>query len=148
MFFCRSGRRESAIFKSTKLTKEQKQKWMKVMSNEYMSSEESDNDNCERVIIHPLPWRSEVIDRMFQKIDDHLSANKSSQAKRQTKERTVGVVSNRKCPNGEHVPSWAISNAIRTNDSSQGFPALLYVLLPDHKVNKKFRKFEVYIGIA
>lgn len=39
--------RESAIFKSTKLTKEQKQKWMKVMSNEYMLSEESDNDNCE-----------------------------------------------------------------------------------------------------
>ena len=100
MFFLQKRKeRESAIFKSTKLTKEQKQKWMKVKSNEYMSSEESDNDNCERVIIHPLPWRSEVIDRMFQKIDDHLSANKSSQAKRQTKERTVGVVSNHKCPN-------------------------------------------------
>ena len=63
------------------------------------------------VVIHPLPWRSEVIDRMFQKIDEHMSVKKSSQAKQQTKERTVGVVSNRKCPIGDHVLSWAISNA-------------------------------------
>ena len=96
--------RESAIFKSTKLTKEQRQKWMKVVSKEYMSSEESDNDSCERVIIHPLPWRSEVFDRMFKKIDEHMSVKKSYQAKRQTKERTVGIVSNRKCPIGDHVP--------------------------------------------
>lgn len=107
--------RESAICKSTKLTKEQKQKWLKVMTNQYMSSEESDDDNCDRVIIHPLPWRSEVIDRMFQKIDDHISAKKTSQAKRQTKERIVGLVSNRKSPNGEHVPSWAINDAYLDN---------------------------------
>ena len=50
---------------------------MKVTSNK---SKESQNDNCERVLIHPLPWRSEVIDRMFKKLIDHMSVKESSQA--------------------------------------------------------------------
>ena len=96
--------------KSRKLTEDQKQKWLKVVTNEYMSSEESDEDNTDRVIVHPLPWRSDVVDKMFEKIGSHVSARKSSQAKRQMKERLVGLVSLRKCPSSD-VPSWAINEA-------------------------------------
>ena len=52
---------------------------------------------------------------MFQKIDDHISAKKTSQAKRQTKERIIGLVSNRKSPHGEHGPSWEINDAYLDN---------------------------------
>lgn len=85
--------RESAIYKSKKLTENQKKKWLKVVTNDYMTSKESDEDNTDRVVVHPLPWRSDVVDRMFDKIRSHLSANKSLQAKRQMKERLVGVIS-------------------------------------------------------
>lgn len=55
-----------------------------------MSSEESD-ENDDRVIVHPLLWRSDVVDKMFQKTDTCVFAKKSSQAKRQTREDRRGV---------------------------------------------------------
>lgn len=60
---------------------------MKIISNEYMSS---DNDNCERVIIHPLPMR----------INDHMSAKESSPSN-----ATENSWSNHKGHIEDHVPS-------------------------------------------
>ncbi len=57
------------ISKSRKLTKEQKEKWMTVMRND-MSSEESD-ENDDTIVVHPLPWRSPHVNKMFERIDKH-----------------------------------------------------------------------------
>ena len=73
------------------------------MKNEYMSSEESGEDDS--IVLHPLPWRSEYINKMFEKIDAFCNSKKSSQAKRQMKNRFIGTPSCRAPPNC--APDWA-----------------------------------------
>ena len=72
--------RESAILRNPNMTEEQRTKWLKVMSNEFMSSEESGNDSDVDIILHPIPWRSEYVSKMFAKIDAYNNRSKSSQA--------------------------------------------------------------------
>ena len=43
---------------NTKLTEDQKKKWLAVI-NDFMSSEESGSDD--ENIVHPLAWRSEYV---------------------------------------------------------------------------------------
>ena len=46
----------------------QKQKWLKVMTNEFMSSEESEvEDGSDITIVYPLPGRSSYCNNMFKK---------------------------------------------------------------------------------
>ena len=71
-----------------------------------MSSEDSDTDNPDSLIVHPLTWRSEYVNKMFKQIDRFSAARKSPQARRQTKEKCIGNVSSRSCP--PDLPSWAI----------------------------------------
>ena len=81
---------------NNKLTEEQRTKWLAVVKNELISSEESDEDDT--IIVHPLPWRSEYVNRMFQKIDKYCFSKKSPQAKRQMKKRMTGSPSSREMP--------------------------------------------------
>ena len=97
---------ESAILKNTRLSEEQKAKWLKVMQNEYMSSEESGDDDT--IVVHPIGWRSEYVNKMFQRIDAYCSSKKSSQARRQTKKRVTGSISSRPKPAVSTI-TWAIS---------------------------------------
>ena len=90
--------------KNQKLTEEARQKWLKVMVNEMMSSEESGNDD--KVIVHSLPWRTDYVNKMFRNIDSYSKARKSAQAKRQMKEREYAEQSTRAAPCG--MPTWAI----------------------------------------
>ena len=57
--------------------------------------------------LHPLPWRSQYVSKMFLRIDAYSLNKKSSQAKRQTKIRQVGSPSTRSPPTG--APDWAIA---------------------------------------
>ena len=41
-----------------------KEKWMKVMTTEMMSSEESDNEDADIIIFKPLPWRSRRVTKL------------------------------------------------------------------------------------
>ena len=70
-----------------------------------MSSEESGEDDC--MVVHPLPWRSEYVNKMFNKIDLFIANKKSSQAKRQMKQRKLGAISERARPAGD-APDWAV----------------------------------------
>lgn len=92
--------------KNAKLTEEARQKWLKVMINDMMSSEESGEDDA--MIVHPLPWRSEYVNKMFRNIDKYSKVRKSAQASRQTKQRDDGSTSRRNIP--ADMPSWAISD--------------------------------------
>ena len=86
------------------MTEDQSKKWLAIMTNEYMSSEESDD---ETMLVHSLPWRSDYVNRMFKSIDDYCLKMKSPQAKRQMKPRVEGSVSNHSSP-GDGAPTWAV----------------------------------------
>ena len=77
------------------------------MNVDFMSSEESDIDGEEDVlIVHDLPWRKPSVRRMFSRLDAEVSRNKSSQAKRQMKRRVDGASSSRARPTS--CPKWAV----------------------------------------
>lgn len=100
--------RDSAVLKNSKLTEDQKKKWLTVMTNDFMSSEESGEDDS--MIVHPLPWRSEYVNKMFKRIDAFCGNKKSPQAKRQMKPRKYGMASSRPQPVvDEAVLRWAIA---------------------------------------
>lgn len=86
-----------------------KQKWLKVMKVDIMSSEESDSNNDD-IIVTPLEWRSGIVNRFLTKLDEKALELKSSQAKRQCKLRMVPKeFSQRDIP--KQVPSWATTTA-------------------------------------
>ena len=66
-----------------------KQKF-KTGKNEMMSSEESDLEDPNVMVIHPLTWRSEYVSKMFAQIDRYTEARKSAQARRQMKKQVTG----------------------------------------------------------
>ena len=94
-FLAEKKDRESAVRGNSKLTEEQKKKWLTVMSNDFMSSEESEED---QIVVHPLPWRTPYMNTMFLKIDAYVTEKKSPQARRQTKSRKTGFPSTRQRP--------------------------------------------------
>ena len=91
---------------------EAREKWLKVMTAELMSSEESDGDT---IVVHPLPWHSKYVTNMFEKIDGYCCRKKSSQAKRQMKARTSGRSSVRPQPHAPEIPDWAITSTAETD---------------------------------
>lgn len=100
--------REAAILKNSRLTEDQKKKWLAVMTNNFMSSEESWTEDS--IVVHPLPWRTEYVNKMFRKIDAYCESKKSPQAKRQTKRREYGMASSRPEPDiNEDLPRWAVN---------------------------------------
>ena len=97
--------RAAAVTKHPRLTEEQKKKWLGVITNDFMSSEESgtEDDN----VIHPLAWRSKYVNTMFSKIDEYIERKKSPQARRQMKKRVSGSQSVRQQP--LQFPDWAVT---------------------------------------
>ena len=86
---------------NSKLTEEQRTKWLAIVKNELMSSDEDD-----------AVWRSEYVDKMFQKFDEYCFSNKSPQGKRQTKQRVTGSPSS--CPTPACMePIWAFKKSSR-----------------------------------
>ena len=94
------------------MTNAQQEKWLKVVTTELMSTEESEADG---IVVHPLPWRSKYVTNMFEKIDTYCIRKKSSHAKRQTKFRKIGSPSSRPQPNNQGIPDWALSTEPELN---------------------------------
>ena len=59
---------------------EDKEKWMKVMTTEMMSSEDNDSEDADTIVVKPLPWRSQRVTKFFYTLDDNVKAFKFSQA--------------------------------------------------------------------
>ena len=51
--------REGAVLKNSSFTEEQRKKWLGVMKRDYMSSEESGDDDF--IVLHSLPWHSDYV---------------------------------------------------------------------------------------
>ena len=105
--FQKRKEREAAILRNSKLTPDQHTKWLAVVKKEYMSSEESGDEDS--ITVHPIPWRSDYVSKMFSKIDMFVNTKKSCQARRQMKQRKIGSPSSRPPPPGDSAPEWAIN---------------------------------------
>ena len=70
------------------------------MTTEMMSSEESNNEDADIIVVKPLPWHA---------LDDNVQASKSSQAQRQRKTRTLSnSPSSQPQPLSAGLPKWAL----------------------------------------
>ena len=97
-------------FKKKSYNDEDRKKWGKVFTAEYMSSDESGIEDGKGVIfVKDLTWRHKRVTNFFQKLDDEHNSKRSEQANRQTKERVKKEekVSTRVAP--ADAPIWALS---------------------------------------
>ena len=92
---------------SKSITEEKKSRWRKVLTKDFMSSEDSGKetleDGSERTVLYvrPLPWRSIQVSTGFHRLDEKLKSQlKSSTGIQQTLLRKVGDNSNRSKPVG------------------------------------------------
>lgn len=102
------------MLKKSTLSEREKEKWDKVLEVEVMSSEESNPEDDDVIAIKPLSWRSERVSQFLHRLDDKSEERKTTQAKRQRKNRVIGsVVSTRAKPSG-NLPNWVFINEAPT----------------------------------
>ena len=88
--------RKAAFLKTGRLTDTQRDLWRKVLIKDFISSEESGEENvdgaAERQVMYvkTLPWRAPRVDRLFKTLDHKAAKHKSHQLKEQTLPRVVG----------------------------------------------------------
>ena len=75
------------------------------MTVDMMSSEESDPENDNSMVVKPLPWRSALVEEFFESLDSQIKSCRSSQSVRQSKPRVQGEPSTRLQPSD--IPKWA-----------------------------------------
>ena len=86
-----------------------KEKWLPVLTMDFMSSDESATDEGKEVLVtRPLPWESVSVTQFKLSLDSAALEHKSPLAKRQMKTRKRGVPSDRPKPCGDY-PVWAFA---------------------------------------
>ena len=79
--------------------------WLEALKIDTMSSEESDKENEEDIlVVRPLSWRSTEYEKLLKIIDKNREECRSSQAKRQLLKRVRGPFSSRNRP--DDIPRW------------------------------------------
>jgi hypothetical protein len=87
----------------------ERKQWKDIMIIDAMSSEESDMEEGDDVIVvHPLPWLSQSVVQLKLTLDDQIKSSKSPQARRQMKKRLLGSPSKRDA--ADSLPPWADMN--------------------------------------
>ena len=73
-----------------------------------MSSEESEVEGGEEIIIvKHIPWRSDQVSALMQRVDSKIKLDRTPQATRQAKKRIYRGESTRPKPSiDENMPSW------------------------------------------
>ena len=82
-----------SVFRKVSFSEKDRQKWeqSQVLTFHFMSSEESDRDDEEEVlIVKPLPWKSPKVTRFLKGLDEKQQQCKTPQARRQEKRRVQG----------------------------------------------------------
>ena len=94
--------------KST-MSERDKAKWMAVLVPGFMSSDHSsDSEDDTALVTQPLSWRTEKVTEFFYQLDAFIEQGKSSQARKQTKERVLAEeASPRAAPKGK-FPPWVV----------------------------------------
>ena len=71
-----------------------RERWLEALKIDTMSSEESDKENDEDIlVVRPLSWRSTEYEKLLKIIDKNQEKCRSSQAKRQLLKRVRGLFS-------------------------------------------------------
>ena len=109
-------KRAKVLRNSTAISEEDKTRYMPLMTNEYMSSEESlsesDNENIQdsdnnsdaeearvRVLcIRPIPWRSRELNDLMSSLDRKVARRQTQRSVRMTMQRRTGPNSSRQAP--------------------------------------------------
>jgi hypothetical protein len=85
------------------------EQWKSVMSLGIMSSDESEIEDGEEVLlVHPLPFLSSAVEDLKRNLDEQIKAGRTPQARRQLKKRLVGCPSMRGA--GSSLPPWCIKD--------------------------------------
>ena len=94
------------------MVQKEKDKWMKVLVADMMTSEESESEN-DVIAVKPLLWRAESVSMFLHRLDEKMEEHKSTQARRQRKRRVESCVcSLRLKPVGVNIPDWAVVKTI------------------------------------
>lgn len=75
-----------------------------------MSSEESDLENNDLIVVKPISWRSERVSSFFRRLDTKVISTKSTQSKRQRKERIESSQISTRLKPSLTLPDWAVGN--------------------------------------
>ncbi len=109
-------------------TDDERIKWMTVMEDDFMSTEESCEDDNTAFTIRPLTWRSLEVNDFFGRLDTAAKNRRSSQSRKMRYERHTGEPSQRPCPVSKYGKSllWAFSRAYHPapSPSSSATPSL------------------------
>ena len=92
--------RKAVLLKSSSLISEQRNLWKKVLIKEFMSSEESAEEDFDgpALAVKPLLWRAPKVDRFFKRLDQRSEKGKTKHSKQQTLPCVVGSQSSRVKP--------------------------------------------------
>ena len=99
------------------MTEEKKSRWRKILTREFMSSEESDKemleDGSERTVLYvkPLLWRSTQVTTGLHRLDEKINSRKSKTGIQQTLTRKRGDFSHRGKPDGYPPQFWGFDNS-------------------------------------
>ena len=88
MFPCRNSRSDRQLLKKCTLLDHVKEKWVKCVVTECMSSEESDDDK-DVIMVKPLLWRAAKATKTLQNLDLLGIEGETKQAQRQRMERVL-----------------------------------------------------------
>lgn len=101
------------MFLQSAASEKDKAKWSKVLIAGMMSSEESDSEDEDFIIVKPLQLHHERVALFFHRLDDAGIESKTTQAKRQQKQRTKSSVpSLRSKPLASGLPAWAFATDV------------------------------------
>ena len=109
--------RRSACTRSTALSTQEKEDAMKILTLEFMSSEETDSESgsgsemsTRRKIFmsRPLQWRSPQANNIMLSLDRKIVRRRSERAKEMCRIRRTGEPSSRTSPKDYTPPAWAI----------------------------------------
>ena len=93
--------------KSTTLSQVVKDKFKSIMSTvDYMSSEESEEENDHSLVVHPLAWRSREVTETFSSLDRKSARKRTSRSSRMRLQRKTGEPRTRPPP--DYAPEWSI----------------------------------------
>ena len=100
---------------SSSLSQDEKERFLKVLMLDFMSSEEtgsesgSDSEVKEKIFLtKPIPWRSPAANNIMNSLDRKILRRRSDRAKEMCRQRRVGQPSSRPMP--ENQPAWAVND--------------------------------------
>lgn len=90
------------------MSKEGKEKWSPCLTQELISSEDSEDEDEGQFIVRPLTWRSDKVTELFMNLDRKYYNRQTTRSKKMSYDRVrqSGQPSDRPKPMNSNLPSW------------------------------------------